>query len=190
MSYLFKFYSKQYDKFMKKFKLDKNELIIKVIKDIYGLKVLDIGGGTGSLAKELISLGADVTILDPEVNMTKIAKEKSKKIKVINGYSDNIPCKDFSIDIVIMRDSFHHISKKEETLQECKRILNKDGRIIIYEFEKRSFIGKVIFIFETLCFERIKMLTINEMKELTYKYFRNGEIIKISKYEYIYIGSK
>ncbi len=190
MSYLFKFYSKQYDKFMKKFKLDKNELIIKAIKDSYGLKVLDIGGGTGSLAKELISLGATVTILDPEINMTKIAKEKSKEIKIINGYSDNIPLEDFSIDVIIMRDSFHHIIKKEETLQECKRVLKKDGRIIIYDFDKKSFIGKSIFIFETLCFEKIKMLTINEMKKLTYKYFKNGEIIKISNYEYIYIGSK
>ena len=190
MSYLFKFYSKQYDKFMEKFKLDKNDLIIKSIKDTYGIKVLDIGGGTGSLAKELISLGANVTILDPEINMTKIAKEKSNEVKIINGYSDNIPIRDSSIDIVIMRDSFHHISKKEETLQECKRVLKKDGKIIIYEFDKKSFIGKVIFIFETLCFERIKMLTINEMKELTYKYFKNGEIVEISKYEYIYIGSK
>ena len=190
MSCLFKFYSKQYDKFMEKFKLDKNELIIKTLKDIHGLEILDIGGGTGTLAKELISLGGNVTILDPEINMTKIAKEKSKEVKIINGYSDNIPIGDSSIDIIIMRDSFHHIDKKEKTLQECKRILKKSGKIIIYEFDKKSFIGKVIFIFETLCFEKIKMLSINEMKRITYKYFKNGEIIEISKYEYIYIGSK
>ncbi|MDV4151737.1 class I SAM-dependent methyltransferase [Clostridium sp. AL.422] len=190
MSYLFKFYSKQYDKFMKKFHLDKNKLIIKELKNIYGLEILDIGGGTGTLAKELISLGAKVTILDPEINMTKIAKEKSKDIKIINGYSDNISLRDSSVDLVIMRDSFHHILKKEETLRECKRVLKKEGRILIYEFDKNSFIGKVIFIFETLCFERIEMLTINEMKRLAYKYFKNGEIIEISKYEYIYIGSK
>lgn len=106
MSYLFKFYSKQYDNFMEKFKLDKNELIIKTLKDIHGLEILDIGGGTGTLAKELISLEGNVTILDPEINMTKIAKEKSKEVKVINGYSDNIDLKDSSIDIIIMRDSF------------------------------------------------------------------------------------
>lgn len=190
MSYLFKFYSKQYDRFMKKFNLDKNELIVEAIKNVYGLEILDIGGGTGTLAKELISLGANVTILDPEINMTKMAKEKSKEVKIINGYSDNIPLEDSSIDIIVMRDSFHHIHKKEETLQQCKRILKKDGKIVIYEFDKKSFMAKAIFIFETFCFERIKMLTIDEMKMLTYKYFKNGEIIKISKYEYIYIGSK
>ena len=190
MSYLFKFYSKQYDKFMKKFNLDKNELIVQGIKDVNGLEILDIGGGTGTLAKELISLGGNVTILDPEVNMTNIAKEKSKEIKVINGYSDNINLEDSSIDIIIMRDSFHHINKKEETLKECKRILKKEGKILIYEFNKKSLIGKVIFAFETLCFEKISMLTINEMKELSYKYFKTGEIIEVSKHEYIYIGIK
>ena len=190
MSYLFKFYSKQYDKFMGKFKLDKNELIIKNLKDISGLQILDIGGGTGTLAKEIISLGGNVTILDPEINMTNIAKEKSEKVKVINGYSDNIPIVDSSIDVIIMRDSFHHINQKEKTLKECRRILKKHGRIIIYEFDRKSFKGKVIFIFETLCFEKINMLSIDEMKEITYKYFKYGEIIRISKYEYIYIGSK
>ncbi|WP_157453651.1 hypothetical protein [Clostridium sartagoforme] len=47
MSYLFKYYSKQYDKFMKIFHLDKNKEIIKVIKDVNNLDILDIGGGTG-----------------------------------------------------------------------------------------------------------------------------------------------
>ncbi|MGG7057724.1 class I SAM-dependent methyltransferase [Clostridium nigeriense] len=190
MSYLFKYYSKQYDKFMKKFRLDKSEIIIRILKNISGLEILDIGGGTGTLARELISLGAKVTILDPEINMTKIAKEKSNEIKIINGYSNNIKLRDSSIDIIVMRDSFHHIMKKEETLKECKRVLKKDGKILIYEFDKKSFIGKLIFIFETLCFERIKMLSIDEMQELIYRYFKNGEISKISNYEYIYLGNK
>lgn len=190
MSYLFKCYSRQYDKFMKKFKLDKNEIIIKSLENISELEVLDIGGGTGKLASELISLGAKVTILDPEINMTKIAKEKTKEVKIINGYSNNITLKDSSIDVIIMRDSFHHIMQKEKTLKECKRVLKKDGKILIYEFDKNNLIGKLIFIFETLCFERVKMLSIDEMEDLTYKYFKKGEILRISKYEYIYLGSK
>ena len=190
MSYLFKVYSKQYDRFMKKFNLDKNELIIGAIKNVYGLEVLDIGGGTGTLAKELIALGANVTILDPEINMTRIAKEKCKEVKVINGYSNNIALKDSSLDLIIMRDAFHHIIEKEETLEECKRVLKKSGKILIYEINKRSLIGKLNFVFETLCFEKIKMLSIDEMENLTCKYFKSGEILKISKYQYIYKGEK
>ncbi|WP_288221199.1 class I SAM-dependent methyltransferase [uncultured Clostridium sp.] len=190
MSYLFKYYSKQYDKFMKKLNLDKNEAIINNLKNIVDHEVLDIGGGTGTLAMNLISLGAKVTVLDPEINMTNIAKRKSKELKVINGYSHNINLEDSSIDIIIMRDSFHHIIKKEETLKECKRVLKNDGMILIYDFDKKKLISKLIFIFETLCFEKIQMLSIDEIKELTSKYFINSQIIRISKYEYIYLGEK
>lgn len=190
MSYLFKYYHKQYDKFMKIFNLDKNEVIIKIIGDISNLEILDIGGGTGTLANELINLEYNVTILDPELKMTNIAKEKNNKVNIINGYSNNINLKDSSMDLIIMRDSFHHIADKEKTLKECKRVLKPHGKILIYEFDRTHIITKLIYIFEKSCFEKVKMLSKNEMKSLASDYFNNWEIVKISSYEYIYLGSK
>ena len=49
---------------------------------------------------------------------------------------------------------------------------------------------KLIYIFERSCFEKVKMLSKNEMKKLASKYFNNGEIIEISSYEYIYWAEK
>ena len=190
MSYLFKYYSKQYDKFMKIFNLDKNKEIVKVLKDINNLEILDIGGGTGTLADTLINLGANVTILDPEIKMTNIAKEKNNKVNILNGYLTNVGLNDELFDLIIMRDSFHHIEDKEETLKECKRLLNNKGKIFIYEFDKTNIITKLIYIFERSCFEKVKMLSKNEMKKLASKYFNNGEIIEISSYEYIYWAEK
>ena len=190
MSYLFKYYSKQYDKFMKIFNLDKNKEIVKVLKDINNLEILDIGGGTGTLADTLINLGGNVTILDPEIKMTNIAKEKNNKVNILNGYLTNVGLNDELFDLIIMRDSFHHIEDKEETLKECKRLLNNKGKILIYEFDKTNIITKLIYIFERSCFEKVKMLSKNEMKKLASKYFNNGEIIEISSYEYIYWAEK
>lgn len=188
MSYLFKYYSKQYDKFMKIFNLDKNEEIFKILKDASNLDILDIGGGTGTLANNLINLGANVTILDPEVKMTNIAKRKNNKVKIINGYSTNIDLENNSFDLIIMRDSFHHIEDKKGTLKECKRLLNNKGKILIYEFDRTHIITKLIYIFEKSCFEKVKMLSKSEILTLASDYFNNGEIIKISSYEYIYLG--
>lgn len=190
MSYLFKYYSKQYDKFMKIFNLDKNKEIVKVLKDINNLEILDIGGGTGTLADTLINLGGNVTILDPEIKMTNIAKGKNSKVNILNGYLTNVGLNDELFDLIIMRDSFHHIEDKEETLKECKRLLNNKGKILIYEFDKTNIITKLIYIFERSCFEKVKMLSKNEMKKLASKYFNNGEIIEISSYEYIYWAEK
>ena len=56
MSYLFKYYSKQYDKFMKIFNLDKNKEIVKVLKDINNLEILDIKINRGTLEQHFIDI--------------------------------------------------------------------------------------------------------------------------------------
>lgn len=190
MSYLFKVYSKQYDGFMKGFKLDKNETIIDALGDVSNKLIADIGGGTGTLADKLINLGAKVIIIDPEKKMTDLAKEKNKKIKVLNEYSDKLSLKDGSIDIIIMRDAFHHIMKKKETLDECRRVLKKNGKILICEFDKSHIRAKVIAIFERCCFEKIDMVTKDELKNLGKSYFENEIIIESSSYEFIYLAKK
>lgn len=188
MSYLFKYYSKQYDGFMRLFKLDKNSFIFNSLGDIVSKSIVDIGGGTGVLADMLIKANAFATIVDPEVRMTDIAKERNSNIKILNEYSNNISLKDGSVDMIIMRDAFHHISNKDETLKECRRILKENGKLIIYDFHKNSFVARCISLFERSCFEKITMLSKEDTKSLCDKYFHNGEIIDISSYEFIYIG--
>ncbi|MGL4453218.1 MAG: class I SAM-dependent methyltransferase [Sarcina sp.] len=188
MSYLFKYYSKQYDGFMKLFKLDKNENIIEVLGDISKKKILDIGGGTGALAIKLLKRGADVMIVDPEQNMTKIAKQKNNKIEILNEYSNSISLNDNSMDIIIMRDAFHHIIRKKETLEECKRILKQDGKILICEFDRKHIVSKLISIFERVCFEKIEMVTKEELKALGEYYFTEEELISLTAYEFIYLA--
>lgn len=189
MSYLFRYYYKQYDKFMSTFKLDKNNSIVNTLGDVNNLNVLDIGGGTGTLANILIDLGANVTIVDPEVKMTDMAKEKNININVINSYSHEIPLENNSIDLIVIRDAFHHIIEKDNTLKECSRLLKSSGKILIYEFEKTHIITKLIFIFERSCFEKVNMVSSMEIDILAKTYFKRLNIEKVSSYEYIYLGA-
>ena len=188
MSYLFKYYFRQYDSFMRLFKLDKNEEIIKSLANIESKKIVDIGGGTGTLAQMLMELKANVTIVDPEKNMTRLAKEKNNEINILNEYSNNISLKSKSIDIIIMRDAFHHIMDKKETLKECKRLLKEDGVILICEFDKEYFKSRLIAVFEKCCFEKIEMVTRVELRELGKVYFKDERLIDITDYEFIYVA--
>lgn len=188
MSYLFKYYYKQYDKFMSIFKLDKNNAIINALGNVNSLNILDIGGGTGTLASSIINLGGVVTIVDPEVKMTDVAKLKNTSVNIVNSFADNIPLESSSIDLIVIRDAFHHIIEKEKALNECKRLLKPNGRLLIYEFEKSHIITKLIFIFEKSCFEKVKMLSKIEMETLASPYFKKMDIVKVSNYEYIYLG--
>ncbi|MGL4742129.1 MAG: class I SAM-dependent methyltransferase [Sarcina sp.] len=190
MSYLFRYYSKQYDGFMKLFKLDKTDKIIEYLGELKNKKVIDIGGGTGTLAAKLVIKGANVTIVDPEKNMTNIAKTKNNKINVLNEYSNKISLDSGEADVIIIRDAFHHILQKEETLSECKRLLKKNGIILICEFDKNKIIAKLIAIFEILCFEKITMLTKEELRKLMKTYFKEESLISITSCEFIYVGIK
>ncbi|GAB6169260.1 hypothetical protein JCM1393_17200 [Clostridium carnis] len=190
MSYLFKYYSKLYDPFMNFFNLNNINPLLNTLSSVSNLNIVDIGGGTGTLASKLIDLGAKVTIVDPEKNMTNIAKNKNPKIKISNNYSINMPIENSSIDIIVIRDCLHHISDHKTTLIECNRILKPDGKLIIQDFNKSHIITTIIFLFERLCFEKTKMISKDNLNKLTLNLFKNSNIVDISPYEFIYICEK
>lgn len=187
MSYLFKYYAKVYDKFMAKFHLDDDSVIL----DIIGRgdkKIADIGGGTGRTADKLIKLGHFVTIIDPSQSMTKRAKKRNHRIRIINqGMPFNIKEK---YDLILFRDCLHHIKEQRETLELCSSKLNEEGKIIIAEFSPKSIKTKLIFLFERLCFERIWEVDENKLLKLLKGMNMNTELIKVSDRDYIVIGWK
>ena len=84
VAYLFKYYARIYDGFMRKFKLDSNEALLESLGDIKGKRILDLGGGTGTLADSMQRMGASVILIDPQKEMTAIAKEKNPKLIIYN----------------------------------------------------------------------------------------------------------
>ena len=69
MAYLFKYYARIYDRFMRRFKLDTNEVLLESLGELKGKRILDLGGGTGTLADKLQHMGGDVTLIDPQKEM-------------------------------------------------------------------------------------------------------------------------
>ena len=190
MAYLFKYYAKFYDQFMKKFKLDSNEAILKNIGEIKTKRILDLGGGTGTLADLLQRAGANVTLIDPSIEMTRIAKQKNPKIKIYNGTIQEIEkvLLEKQFDIVIIRDTLHHIQDQQETIKEAARCLDQNGILLISEFNLKSIKTKCIWCFETLCFERCHMLTKESLLTLCSPYFKKQQVMAISDFEMLYKG--
>lgn len=187
MSYLFRYYAKVYDRFMSKFHLDDDSAILDIIGT--GNKIIaDIGGGTGITADKLIKRGHYVTIIDPCQSMTKRAKKRNPMIQIIN---QALP---FDIkeeyDVILFRDSLHHIKSQRETLELCSNKLRKDGLIIISDFSPDSIKTKLIFLFERLCFERIWEVDKKKLLKLLQSFNLNTQLIRINDRDYIVIGRK
>jgi ubiquinone/menaquinone biosynthesis C-methylase UbiE len=107
-----------------------------------GDRVLEIGCGTGSLLLLLKQSqpAADVTGLDPDPAALDIARRKAERagveLRLDQGFADELPYDDGSLDRVLSSFMFHHLSRqvKEKTLREVRRVLKPRGRFHMVDF--------------------------------------------------------
>lgn len=100
-------------------------------------RILDLGCGTGTLIQYLLNLVPEAKFvgLDPSAEMLNVAKQKlpvSVELRV--GSADNLPFPDESFDVVISTNAFHYFRNPSQAIQEAKRILKPDGRLVITDW--------------------------------------------------------
>jgi len=100
-------------------------------------KGIEIGVGTGRFAEPLsIRFG-----IDPSFAMLK--KAKARKTKVIGGVGEHLPIAGNSFDFALITTTLCFLIDIEETFKEIKRILKKNGFIILGFIDRESFLGKI-----------------------------------------------
>lgn len=103
-----------------------------------GLRVLDIGFGTGFPLTELaMRLGKDAAIfgIDPWGAAVQRAEKKLNvygihNVKIIRGSAEMIPLEDRSIDLIVSNNGLNNVQDQAKVLSECARIMTDDGRFI------------------------------------------------------------
>jgi len=146
--------------------------VLRFIVKRPGLKILDVSCGTGEL---LLSLSRRIEKpslfgVDISANMLKIAEKKlGSKASLKYSSADKLPFKDSTFHYMITTEAFHHYTHQEKSIQEMKRVLKPNGRLIIAD---------VNFFFDT--FHRIfeffepGCVKINSRKEFIRMFQRNG----------------
>jgi SAM-dependent methyltransferase len=107
-----------------------------------GMQVLDLGCGTGTLtilAKQ-IAPRADVTGLDGDPQVLRIAQNKASQAGVLihwdKGLAFHLPYPDCSFDRVLTSLVFHHLSTndKRSSFKEIYRVLANGGELHLVDF--------------------------------------------------------
>ena len=105
--------------------------------------VLEIGCGEGRSIKDILSVTENIVGIDIDsqgVEKTKKLFKNYSKIKILRMDGINLSFEDSSFDYVLCMTTFANFGdKKYKILKEMKRVVKKDGFIIISVFSEEAF---------------------------------------------------
>ncbi|MEQ1579951.1 MAG: class I SAM-dependent methyltransferase [Steroidobacteraceae bacterium] len=102
-----------------------------------GMRVVDIGVGTGLMAREAVALVGDPALvvgIDPSAGMMACAHLPG--VQLIEGRAEAIPFPDASFDFLSMGYALRHLSDLAAVFSEFHRVLKPGGRLCLLEITK------------------------------------------------------
>ncbi len=114
--------------------------------------VLDVGGGTGRVAVQMVSIAQHTFVADSAFKMIREALKKG--ICAIAANAEQLPFEDGAFDRIIMVDAFHHVADQRWTLGELWRSLKPGGMLIIEEPDINHWLVKMIALVEKILLMR------------------------------------
>jgi demethylmenaquinone methyltransferase/2-methoxy-6-polyprenyl-1,4-benzoquinol methylase len=100
-----------------------------------GMQVVDVGTGTGLLARaaaKIVGDPAQVTGVDPSPGMLENARVPAG-VRLLSGSAEKIPLPDACADLLCMGYALRHISDLSVAFAEFYRVLRPGGRLCVLE---------------------------------------------------------
>jgi len=120
------------------------EQVLKACEIKPGMKVADVGAGTGFYSKlfsQSVGDGGWVYAVDISPRFLEHITQRMKRDKIENVTAvycrdDSVDLPPNSVDVVFVCDTYHHFEFYARTLASIHRALTKDGVLVIVDFER------------------------------------------------------
>jgi len=102
-----------------------------------GQHVLDVGIGTGLLARQALALlapGGRLTGVDPSAGM--MAQARLPGVVLLQGRAEALPLGDAEVDFVSLGYALRHLSDLRAAFAEFARVLRPGGRVLLLEITR------------------------------------------------------
>ena len=110
----------------------RRELISFLLKGKRPVKILDVGCGTGETLTFIKKMFPKAKLygVDSSISAIKYSKQRGHK-NILKSLAEKLPFKDETFDVVLFLDVLEHIKNDQKVINEAKRVLKKNGSIII-----------------------------------------------------------
>lgn len=143
-----------------------------------GMKILDIGAGTGAYSLYFAKKGFDVTaieLVEKHINQIKSKTSKGMNIQIFQGNATNLSrIDDNTYDIVLCFGPLYHLKQildKHQCIEEVKRVC-KDNGVMFFAFISND----MVITTETMCYNA------NFLKEDEY----NHQTFKVKNFPFVF----
>jgi ubiquinone/menaquinone biosynthesis C-methylase UbiE len=114
-----------------------------------GMRLLDVGCGTGSLLLELSGSGKVLNLygidLSPEmINAARVKLKDGKHVELYDGSAADLPFESNYFDYVVCMNSLHHHANPNQSLVEMTRVLKPGGMTILMDGFVDSTVRKIL----------------------------------------------
>ena len=111
------------------------------------MSVLDVGVGTGLLAREaapLLGPSGRIVGVDPSFEMMTAGRPRNPA-RLVQGFGERLPFVEGQFDFVTMGYALRHVDNLDQTFSEYRRVLKTGGRVLLLEItEPKSVVGSAI----------------------------------------------
>jgi SAM-dependent methyltransferase len=96
-----------------------------------GVRVLDVGTGTGTVAALACARAAKVTAADAEPSMLEIARRLAPAAETRHAVLPHLPFPDAFFDAVVANFVINHVGDPEAAVREMRRVVRPGGRVAV-----------------------------------------------------------
>jgi ubiquinone/menaquinone biosynthesis C-methylase UbiE len=131
-----------YDAVVEPFNATLRSYVVKVARPREGMKVLEIGCGTGTNLELFADAGCEISGIDLSPSMTDLAKKKlGDRADLRLGDASDMPFEDDSFDLVLSFLTLHEMPPevREPVMGEMSRVVAPDGQLLIIDYYRGRF---------------------------------------------------
>jgi SAM-dependent methyltransferase len=102
---------------------------LSAVRDAPGLRVLDLGAGTGKLTRGLLAAGVDVVAVEPDPAMLGQLARRFPEVETHRAPAEDLPLPDASVNAVFAGQALHWFDL-DRALPEIGRVLRPGGSLV------------------------------------------------------------